>query len=81
VKYQKNFIKNEMLSKLSILSVHNSGEGFVCLTKDSKVYTWGWNEHGNLGTGDKIDRFEPQLVEEDCCSKIAVGGAYFFLYS
>lgn len=20
------------------------------------LYSWGWNEHGNLATGDKVDR-------------------------
>jgi len=26
---------------------------------DDKVYSWGWNEHGNLGTDDKCNRFQP----------------------
>ena len=74
-------MKNELLSKLNIDQLYSSGESFVSLTTDFKVYSWGWNEHGNLGTGDKIDRFEPQLIVENCTSKIAVGGAYWFIYS
>jgi alpha-tubulin suppressor-like RCC1 family protein len=26
------------------------------------AFAWGWNEHGNLGTGDTNDRFEPQEI-------------------
>ena len=74
-------MKNEVLSKLNINQLHAAGEGFVSLTTDCKVYTWGWNEHGNLGTGDKIDRFEPQLIVENNKSKLAVGGAYWFIYT
>ena len=30
-----------------------------------QLYSWGWNEHGNLGLGDKVDRHEPTLVPLD----------------
>ncbi len=52
-------MKNEALTKLGIEKLYASGMGFLSVTDDLKIYTWGWNEHGNLGTGDKIDRFEP----------------------
>lgn len=28
----------------------------------AEIYAWGWNEHGNLGTGDLKDGEEPQMV-------------------
>jgi alpha-tubulin suppressor-like RCC1 family protein len=31
-------------------------ESFLVQTIDEKIYTWGWNEHGNLGLGDRKDR-------------------------
>jgi alpha-tubulin suppressor-like RCC1 family protein len=34
-------------------------ESFVAITEQNAepaVFTWGWNEHGNLGIGDKKDR-------------------------
>ena len=26
------------------------------------LYTWGWNEHGNLGTGDRTDKVTPVKI-------------------
>lgn len=34
-----------------------------------EVYTWGWNEHGNLGLGDKDDRWDPVRLDRS-----ALGG-------
>ena len=49
----------------------------------AEIYTWGWNEHGNLALRDKIDRAEPTLVPFDCTThpiqKVVAGGAFFFL--
>jgi alpha-tubulin suppressor-like RCC1 family protein len=60
------------------------GESFLSITNESKIYTWGWNEHGNLSTGDKIDRYEPFLVEDFAFNQgvtnISVGGAFWIIY-
>ncbi|VDB83344.1 unnamed protein product [Peniophora sp. CBMAI 1063] len=37
-------------------------EHVVVLTRDGKVYGWGWNEHGNLGTGGVEDVPLPTLL-------------------
>jgi alpha-tubulin suppressor-like RCC1 family protein len=26
---------------------------------DDELYGWGWNEHGNLGVGDKVNKDIP----------------------
>ncbi|KAJ8956887.1 hypothetical protein NQ318_014304 [Aromia moschata] len=36
--------------QLSLGSEHN-----LSVTGDGKLYSWGWNEHGNCGTGDRKD--------------------------
>lgn len=28
----------------------------------TRLYAWGWNEHGQLGVGDTLDRLHPTLV-------------------
>ena len=34
----------------------------LALMKDGKIYSWGWNERGQLGLSDKEDRLSPSLV-------------------
>ena len=31
-------------------------------SKPAELWAWGWNEHGNLGVGDVVDRFNPVQV-------------------
>lgn len=58
-------------------------ESFIAIVKEAdqtSLYAWGWNEHGNLGLGDKQDRHKPTLV----ChltdkAEISTGGAFYFL--
>ncbi|XP_013415628.1 secretion-regulating guanine nucleotide exchange factor isoform X1 [Lingula anatina] len=38
-------------------------EHSLAITADSKVLTWGWNEHGICGTGDEINVMTPQTVK------------------
>ena len=50
--------------------------------ESESIYTWGWNEHGNLGHGDKVDRNKPEKVENITnvsIKAIYAGGAYFFV--
>ena len=63
-------------------------ESFILHTVDSEqsesLFTWGWNEHGNLGHGDKLDRHKPERIEN--LSNVTIkavypGGAYFFVVS
>jgi protein ATS1 len=39
-----------LISQLAAGSEH-----FIALSRENKVYTWGWNEHGNCGTQDQKD--------------------------
>ncbi|CDW87729.1 rcc1 and btb domain-containing protein [Stylonychia lemnae] len=65
-----------------IREVYCQSESFVALTNDNKIYSWGWNEHGNLGLDDKLDRHSPQeILSLDITenSKLFCGGAYMLL--
>ncbi|XP_055917296.1 secretion-regulating guanine nucleotide exchange factor [Eupeodes corollae] len=53
-----------------------SEHGLVCST-DGKVYTWGWNEHGNCGNGSSDNLFTPTLVPLKSACKVAGTGAGF----
>jgi alpha-tubulin suppressor-like RCC1 family protein len=59
-------------------------ESFVAITEQNAepaMFTWGWNEHGNLGIGDKKDRNQPVIIEHKMKaeSRVYAGGAYMFL--
>ena len=59
-------------------------ESFVAITPPGEIYTWGWNEHGNLGLGDTKDRSEPTLVKAPTIAdkkKVCGAGAYWMIYS
>lgn len=43
--------------QLSVGSQHN-----IALTDDNTILCWGWNEHGNCGTGDIVDVPVPRPV-------------------
>lgn len=34
-------------------------ESFIAVLDDDSLWSWGWNEHGNLSLGDTIDRKVP----------------------
>jgi len=40
-------------------------ESFFITTNDNILYGWGWNEHGNLGTGNLEDFSSPIKIEEN----------------
>lgn len=43
--------------KEKIDTFHCLAESFIIVENNKNdLYTWGWNEHGNLALGDKIDR-------------------------
>ena len=47
----------------SIKSIHSSLNHTICVTHDGKIYTWGDNDSGQLGLGDKNDRSEPCRIK------------------
>ena len=42
----------------------NGKEFVLCLTSDNKLFSWGYNDHGQLGIGcaNKYRYYEPQLI-------------------
>ena len=63
----------EEISKLIVLN-----ESFFILSKSSNLYGWGWNEHGNLGTGNTVDLDEVTLIKKGVVDVFA-NGAYSML--
>lgn len=51
-----------------------SGTENVFVIKHGDLFAWGWNEHGNLATGDKLDRNIPTKVLSGV-RKVFCGGA------
>ena len=45
-----------------IKSIHGGVSHTICITHDDKIYTWGDNEDGQLGLGDKKNRSEPSKI-------------------
>jgi alpha-tubulin suppressor-like RCC1 family protein len=47
----------------------------MAITKDHKLWGWGWNERGSVGMGDKEDVLTPKVVLEEA-SHVAAGWAH-----
>lgn len=83
--FRADFQKLNLPDASSIDQVHCLSESFIAISTNSQgkkeVYTWGWNEHGNLATGDKEDRSIPTRIEAGLtpASTVSPGGAYFFI--
>ena len=58
-------------------------EHVLCAAVCGCGFSWGWNEHGNLGLGDTVNRALPARI--GCCSdgrritSVAAGGAVSFV--
>ncbi|KAF5394159.1 hypothetical protein PHET_12138 [Paragonimus heterotremus] len=46
------------------------------MISSSKMFAWGANTHGQLGTGDTTDRFEPEYIQDANVSVITGGGSH-----
>lgn len=60
---------------LKILKLSAGSEHVLVLTfneqeRRRELWAWGWNEHGNLGDGSKIDREVPKLVWKEGVKKV-----------
>ena len=51
-----------------------AGEDHTCAILGRSLYCWGANESGQLGLGDREDRFAPTLVGEDFAQVSVAGG-------
>ncbi|KAA8531144.1 hypothetical protein F0562_005853 [Nyssa sinensis] len=47
---------------VSVKMVAAGAEHTAAVTEDGELYGWGWGRYGNLGLGDRNDRFVPQKV-------------------
>ncbi|MDR1663872.1 MAG: hypothetical protein LBR83_02990 [Clostridiales bacterium] len=59
----------------NITEIHAHKFRSAALDKDGKLYCWGYNGSGELGTGDSEPRFTPTLVM-DGVEKVILGGWY-----
>ena len=51
----------------NISEIHCMSESYLAkVEREDKfeLYAWGWNEHGNLGCGDKEDRNQPTMIKK-----------------
>ena len=62
IKKVDTFTKVENLSSVARISATDSAN--IVSTINGKVYTWGLNIYGELGLGDKVNKYEPTLVSD-----------------
>lgn len=62
----------------NIQKISSGSEHIFAISNKKEIYSWGWNEHGNLGTGDNENRPFPTLLIKQA-SHIYLGGAVTFL--
>ncbi|XP_075679422.1 RCC1 and BTB domain-containing protein 2-like [Dermatophagoides pteronyssinus] len=55
-----NTAVNNDLNNVKIIAC--GGAHSLALTNTNQIYSWGWNEYGQLGLGDTNDRRTPSLV-------------------
>ena len=82
IDFSKKFLPVETHGTVN--SFHCMSESFILHSingeKTDFLYTWGWNEHGNLGHGDKVDRNKPEQIRDISNVKdIYAGGAFFLI--
>ncbi|CAL0319733.1 unnamed protein product [Lupinus luteus] len=54
--------KIQIFQGLPIKMVAAGAEHSVAITEDGELYGWGWGRYGNLGLGDRNDRWIPEKV-------------------
>ena len=61
----------------NIVAIAGGGKHSVALDKSGNVYTWGWNQQGQLGDGTTTDRHKPVKVPAlDKVSRIDANGDF-----
>jgi len=76
--------KGSLLADQLVKKVLSGSEHCLCLDVEGKVFAWGWNEHGNCGTGTTEDIPEPTQIEfpsSHYICDIFVGSAHCFAMS
>ena len=57
-----NFTTINELKNVEVKSVYCKKKHCLALTSTGKVYSWGLNEHGQLGLGHTENEFKPKLI-------------------
>ena len=58
----------------NVVAYSLGGEYSAAVTRSGELYTWGLNEHGNLGNGTFSDVSTPQKIMDNC-AKVFAGGS------
>jgi alpha-tubulin suppressor-like RCC1 family protein len=64
------------LEGIIIKQIACGGEHTLAIAEDGRLFSWGWNEHGQLGLQDIEDKLIPTQVTLDTRLKQIVGGKY-----
>uniref|UniRef100_A0A182QK96 RCC1-like domain-containing protein n=1 Tax=Anopheles farauti TaxID=69004 RepID=A0A182QK96_9DIPT len=67
------------IDEMVVKDVSLGSQHGAALTEDGRVYCWGWNEHGNCGTGSVENVWVPTLIDLPLSVKKAVCGAGYTL--
>ncbi|KZV38592.1 hypothetical protein F511_09343 [Dorcoceras hygrometricum] len=72
----------EAFQGIRVKMVAAGAEHTAAVTEDGELYGWGWGRYGNLGLGDRDDRFVPGKVEsiEVLLSNLGKKYVYFSLF-
>ncbi|CAA9987585.1 conserved Plasmodium protein, unknown function [Plasmodium knowlesi strain H] len=68
-KFIYNFI-HDIKSRVKFIDIYNGADFVISINNFGHVYSWGNNKYGCLGTGDRINRYAPTLINP----------GHFFLY-
>jgi alpha-tubulin suppressor-like RCC1 family protein len=68
--------KIQAFQGICVKMIAAGAEHTAAVTEDGDIYGWGWGRYGNLGLGDRNDRYVPEkvsLVEEEKMVLVACG--------
>jgi alpha-tubulin suppressor-like RCC1 family protein len=51
------------------------------ITLDNQLYSWGWNEHYNLGLGHNKNINEPQLIKNDALDELITDNTHVYRFN
>lgn len=72
----------EGLNEEIIVQVKMGWKFSLALTKSGKVYSWGWNNSGQLGHGDIVEKHIPEQIKALDGEKIVqIGVGYFYCFA
>ena len=85
VKGRNNYHQHGDITALTgPVTVMSGSEHCLCITNTGHLLAWGWNEHGNCGTGDTSECISaPTRVQfnKESVTKVFVGSAHCFAFT